>query len=115
MIWENLESEAQLNAILESSEHTPVAIFKHSTRCNISSMVKDRMERKSEVLPENFKIFYLDLLNFRNISNRIADNLGVQHQSPQLLLIKNGQCVFHASHGAISTDVLSEQIMQSQS
>lgn len=106
MIWKNLETEQQLTALLEAPESGPFVIFKHSTRCNISQMVKDRLERKAGEIPQGIPVYYLDLLSFRSLSNHIADYFSVEHQSPQLLLVKDGICSYHASHSAISVDGL---------
>ncbi len=102
MNWKILDSVEQLNQIIASSEQQPFAIFKHSTRCNISSMAKNRIERNWELLPDNIVMYYLDLLTYRPISNAIESVLGIEHQSPQLLLIENGKCTYHASHTEIS-------------
>ncbi|HRO41547.1 MAG TPA: bacillithiol system redox-active protein YtxJ [Flavipsychrobacter sp.] len=99
MNWELLNEEAQLEKIMQQSFQQPVVIFKHSTRCSISSMAKNRLERVSQ--PENIKFYYLDLLRFRSVSNKIAELFQVYHESPQVLLIKNGACVYDESHSGI--------------
>lgn len=108
MNWNQLTEEAQLDIIIEESKSQPVAIFKHSTRCSISSMALDRMER--EEAPANVKFYYLDLLTYRPISNKISEVFKVHHESPQLLLIKNGECTYEESHNGIRMDELAEQI-----
>lgn len=85
-------------------------IFKHSTRCSISLMAKKKLELEGEVIPENVPVYYLDLLNYREISNAIAEIFQVHHQSPQLLVIKDGECIFEASHGEISAEEAAEQL-----
>jgi bacillithiol system protein YtxJ len=107
MKWIELLSEDQLEKICGESTVQPVVIFKHSTRCNISSMAKSRLERSEA--PQNITFYYLDLIRFRNISNKIAEMFGVHHESPQVLLIRNGQCVYDESHGSITMDELAEQ------
>jgi bacillithiol system protein YtxJ len=99
MNWLPLESRDQLDEILLKSKENTQLIFKHSTRCSISLMVKDRLDRS--VLPENITCYYLDLLAHRELSNLIADTFSIQHESPQILLIKNGMCTYHESHGGI--------------
>lgn len=108
MNWIPLTDEAQLDTIIEESKTQPVAIFKHSTRCSISSMALDRMER--EEAPASVKFYYLDLLTYRPISSKIAELFNVHHESPQLLLIKNGECTYEESHNGIRMDELAEQI-----
>jgi bacillithiol system protein YtxJ len=100
--WNQLESISRWEELLELSRQQPVLVFKHSTRCSISVMALDRINRKWEPGTENsFSPWYLDLLNHREISNRIAADTGVEHQSPQLLLIKDGKCIKAESHQAI--------------
>lgn len=103
MNWSSLESVSQFSEIVEQSSDASlkaVAIFKHSTRCSISSMAKSRVER-SWTFKEELPIYYLDLIKHRDVSNEIAKVLNVHHESPQLLIIKDGKCVYHASHTVI--------------
>ena len=104
--WLNLTDINQLDDLFEKSVNQKVIIFKHSTRCSISTMVKDRLERNWPDDLENQKIYYLDLLNHREISNAIADKTGVEHQSPQVVIIENGICIFSANHNFISADAI---------
>ncbi len=112
MNWNTLESESDLDKIIKQSflDNIGVAIFKHSTRCSISSMAKSRLESKWDFDSEKLPIHYLDLISFRNISNLIADKFGVQHQSPQILIIKDGKCIYNDSHMSISVDELHAQL-----
>jgi bacillithiol system protein YtxJ len=107
MDWIELTSESQLAEIKEHSKITPQLIFKHSTRCSISSVVKNRLERS--IPPENVDFYFLDLIKNRNISNKIAESFDVFHESPQVLLIKNGECVYDESHSGISMDEIADQ------
>lgn len=106
MNWKDLTSEEQLAAIKEESKKGPVVLFKHSTRCNISAMAKSRLERSGE--PQGIVFYYLDLIRYRNVSNRIAADFGVHHESPQVLLIRNGECIYDESHGGISMREIEE-------
>ena len=81
-------------------------VFKHSTRCSISIMVLNRFEREWNNTSVNS--YFLDLLNYRDVSNQIATIFEVEHQSPQVLLIKNGTCVYHASHNAIDAQAVNK-------
>jgi bacillithiol system protein YtxJ len=105
-----LTSEAQLENIKLNSANTPQVIFKHSTTCSISKMAFSRFERADA--PEGVDFYYLDLLNYRPISNAIAEVFQVHHESPQVLLIKNGECVYDESHYGIMMDELLEQVAQ---
>ena len=107
MNWIELKELSQLDDIKEISFSSPVAIFKHSTRCGISRMVLKSVERdlkSANKLP--VRLFLLDLLAHRNISDAIAERWNVEHQSPQVLLIQNGEVLEHASHYSIDADML---------
>jgi bacillithiol system protein YtxJ len=106
MNWISLTTEEQLSQIKEKSITVPQVIFKHSTRCSISSMVLDRLERSST--PESIDFYYLDLIANRNISNKIAEVFNVYHESPQILIIKNGECIYDESHMGIRMDEIVE-------
>lgn len=107
MNWIALTDEEQLEIIKQESEKQPIAIFKHSTRCSISSMAKMRLERAET--PQNISFYYLDLIRYRNLSNKIADLFKVHHESPQVLLIKNGACVYDESHNGIDMQDIADQ------
>lgn len=95
-----MTTEAQLEQIKADSFQKPQVIFKHSTRCSISAVARQRLQKGA--LPPEIDFYYLDLLSFRSLSNQIADLFGVQHESPQVLLIKNGACIYDESHLGIS-------------
>ena len=108
MNWIALTEQEQLANIKADKGYS--LIFKHSTRCSISLMAKKKLELEGEIIPENVPVYYLDLLNYREISNAVADIFQVHHQSPQLLVIKNGECIFESSHGEISAEEAAEQL-----
>ena len=99
--WKPITSIAELDALSEASQSETVLIFKHSTRCGISKMVLRQFEKALNVADEKVTVYYLDLLNYRELSNEIAAKFQVFHQSPQLLVLKNGVVVGHASHYSI--------------
>lgn len=102
MVWINLNSESQLSQIIADSYSSAILLFKHSTRCSISDAAKVRLERQwNDAKAANVSTYYLDLLQYREISNSIATQLQVQHQSPQVIIIKNGKAVVDVSHIAI--------------
>ena len=109
MNWINLHNESQLAEIKELSRTKAQVIFKHSTRCSISSMAKSRLER--ELQPEATDFYYLDLIKFRSLSDKIAEDFAVNHESPQVLLIKNSECVYEESHNGIDMAEIAEQIL----
>jgi bacillithiol system protein YtxJ len=98
--WIELTDLGQLNEIMELSHQQPVAIFKHSTRCSISRMALKQFENEFD-LEGSVTPYFLDLLNHRDILQEIAVRFDVYHQSPQLLLIKEGKSVYDASHSDI--------------
>ena len=100
--WKRLESLEDLDGVIARSHERPVAIFKHSTTCGISAMVKDQLFGGWDLPIEDVEMYYLDLLAKRPISNEVAARLGVVHQSPQIILIKDGKAIFNKSHHAIS-------------
>ena len=106
MNWEYLTDLQQLEQLKEASFQSPVLFFKHSTRCSISVMALNRFEREWNNTSVNS--YFLDLLNYRDVSNQIATIFEVEHQSPQVLLIKNGTCVYHASHNAIDAQAVNK-------
>lgn len=98
--WVSLTTVEQFNEIVALSAEQPVLIFKHSTTCGISRMAMKQFEREFN-LQDKVTPYYLDLLNYRAISNEVATHFGVMHQSPQLLVIKDGKSIYDASHSAI--------------
>ena len=99
--WVNLNEMYQLDKILETSKTKPVVIFKHSTRCPVSSIAKSKLEQQWDLDKEFLDVYYLDLIRYREISNAIASKLAVDHQSPQAILVKDGISVYDASHEMI--------------
>lgn len=107
-MWSPLTSLDQLEALKQASFAADQVIFKHSTRCSISRVALGRFDR---ALPHTHTGYYLlDLLQYRPVSQAITDAFGITHESPQLLLIRNGQCVYHANHGSIDPAELSSEL-----
>lgn len=108
MNWIPLCSVEELEQLIRKSEQQPQVIFKHSTRCSISSVAKSRLE-KAEA-PAEIPFYYLDLISYRPLSNSIAERFGIEHESPQVLVIKNGQCVYDESHMGIDMEDIKDQL-----
>jgi bacillithiol system protein YtxJ len=106
--WIALTAEQQLEDITTQSYTIPQLIFKHSTRCSISSMAKHRLDKAA--IPNNAVCHYLDLIAYRQLSNKIAEVYNVHHESPQVLLISKGACVYDESHSGIDIDEINEQL-----
>jgi bacillithiol system protein YtxJ len=103
MNWNTLDKIDQLEEIYKASFQHPVVIFKHSTHCGISTMVLKNFETEIKQQNQlNSEFYFLDLIKDRAVSNAVAEKFGVIHQSPQLIVIKNGRTVHHASHYSIN-------------
>ena len=100
--WISLINTDQLHDIEMRSKTKPQVIFKYSTRCGINRVVMNRFVEDYGYSGEAFDLYYLDIIGYREISNAIAHRFNVVHESPQVLVIKNGTVVAQASHGAIS-------------
>ncbi|RTY88890.1 bacillithiol system redox-active protein YtxJ [Flavobacterium sp. RSP15] len=107
--WNELTDLVQLDEIIAISNEKPVAIFKHSARCSISRMALKQFENEfnssDKVTP-----YFLDLITHRDISNEIANRFGVTHQSPQLILIKDGKAIYNVSHSDIDAESLKAKV-----
>lgn len=108
--WNALTDVYQISKIIEASKTKPQLIFKHSTRCGISRMVLKNFELDFKFDAATFDLHYIDLLNYREISTQIATTFEVMHQSPQLLILKNGVVVMHDSHSAINEIDLNQYV-----
>ena len=106
MTWIYLTSEEQLQEIKQRSTERPQLIFKHSTRCSVSSMAKYRIDKSYQ--PDGMDFYFLDLIKYRNISNKISHDFNVHHQSPQVLIIKSGKSVYDESHSGINMQEITE-------
>ena len=104
--WIPLRSEADWKAALEASNEKKVVVFKHSTTCHVSKMVLKNFQREMQEERKDVIFYYLDLLQYRKLSNQIASDLKIIHQSPQLLIIENGVCTENSSHQAISLSLV---------
>ncbi len=108
MNWISLESIDQVKQIVERSKEKPCVIFKHSTRCSISSMAKFRLEGDWDLSEDIVEAYFLDLIAHRDVSNYISEELSVYHESPQIILIKDGEVIYDESHLDITVDELKE-------
>ena len=102
--WKKLTEEKQLEEIKEISKQKTVAIFKHSTRCGISAHAMHKLETAWDFTETDLDFYYLDLIAYRSISNKIAEVFNVLHQSPQVVVIKNCLAISNFSHQSISVD-----------
>ena len=109
MKWNELKSVSQIGQIVDESNEKPILIFKYSSRCSISRLALDRLERNwDESEMAHVTPYFLDLITYREISNGIADQFDVQHESPQVLLIDKGKSIFDQSHLAIDYNAIKD-------
>ena len=101
MNWSYIESDEDLQKALSSSGK--IALFKHSTRCPVSSMAKNRLEKLWVEATNEMPIYFLDLIKYRELSNKIARQLAIEHASPQLILVEEGKSIYDASHNMIQS------------
>jgi bacillithiol system protein YtxJ len=106
--WTYLVSIEDLNAAEQVSHEKTVLLFKHSTRCSISRFVVKQFENTFDISEGTMEIYFLDLIEYRSISNEIASRFGVVHQSPQMIVLKNGKAVYDASHESIDAKSLEQ-------
>jgi bacillithiol system protein YtxJ len=110
--WINLIDPAQVESILVTSQNKPALIFKHSTRCSISAKALADFEKDWKMSYEACDLYFVDLLAFRPVSNKVAERIGVAHQSPQVIVIHKGQAVYSRSHQAISAKEIRKFILK---
>lgn len=111
MQWIQINTVDQIAEIKKKSEDNPVLIFKHSTRCSTSRMSLDRLERnwKTEEM-STVTPYFLDLISYREVSNRIAAEFGIQHESPQVIVVSNGKSILDLSHFEIDYEQIRQRI-----
>ncbi len=108
--WQTIQSVKELDDAIAESHLKPIILFKHSTSCSRSAFAKHRLESSYSLSPDAATFYYLDLLNHRDVSNAIAAELNVVHQSPQIILVKKGKAVFNTSHESISLRSIEERL-----
>ncbi len=106
--WRVLNSIEQVDALIKQSQEYPVVILKHSTSCGVSRMVMNGLTRDWDLTEDELHFYYLDLLQHRDISNLLAQRSGVRHESPQVLMFKNGVAIYNASHSGVTVRGLRE-------
>ena len=108
--WNYLTDKAALEAIVDHSRVQACLIFKHSTRCSLSAIAKHRIENDWDFSEQDLSPFLLDLISFRDLSGLVSSEFGIQHESPQVLLIKDGKCVYTTSHLNINVAELHDNV-----
>ena len=108
--WTKITSDKQLVTAFEESNEKPVLFFKHSTRCSISSMALSRFEQNAEQLNEICALYFIDLLEFRQVSNKLEEISNVMHQSPQVIVVKNREVIYTETHSSIDAKEIERQL-----
>jgi bacillithiol system protein YtxJ len=108
--WKHLEELQQLDEIDQSSTTKTAVIFKHSTRCGTSHHAMDKLVSEWGFEEKQLDFFYLDLLNYRSLSDEIADRYSVVHQSPQIIIIRNGKSIYNISHNGINLQTIKDRL-----
>lgn len=109
--WSILNKPEQIDEIVAESRKVPVVVYKHSTRCGVSSAAKSDLEHDWDLQPDEIKPYYLDVVGSRDLSHQVARLFGVRHESPQIILIRNGKATFTSSHWNISVDALRDALV----
>ncbi len=104
--WKQIHKEEDVMSIVAASNEKTQIIFKDSMTCGRSALAKEKLKDGEAALMAIAEVHYLDLLQFRSVSNFIASFLGVQHQSPQIIVVKNESVVYHVSHEAIESSII---------
>jgi bacillithiol system protein YtxJ len=106
--WKEITSVEEFNEMLNAPTDKAKLFFKHSTRCSISSMALKGFEREWNVSSDDFELYFVDLIAHRDISNAIAAESHVEHQSPQVVVWRNGEVVYNASHHHIDAQKIQQ-------
>ncbi len=111
MKWSKISTLDQIDQIRRESTENPILIFKYSSRCSLSRLALDRLERNwQEAEMRGIKSYFLDLITYREISNRIAHEFDVEHESPQILIIENEKSIYDRSHMGIDYQQIREAV-----
>jgi len=111
IIWQKLTAVESIDELIELSAQKPIMIFKHSTTCSISQTALARLERNwSEKDVPQIATFFVDLLSYRSVSNKISESLALKHESPQVIIIKNGKVIHDASHMSITFSAIRDSV-----
>lgn len=107
-IWSTISEPSQLQTVLQQSEEKPQLIYKHSHRCSVCFVAKGNLEKAADEIREQADMHCLNVVKNREASDMIASDLDVRHESPQVIMLNNGEVIWHASHGSIDADTILE-------
>lgn len=109
--WKEIKTIEQLNEAIDHSENKPTVLFKHSVNCSISGRVRSNLERDWNIDSDVASFYYIDLINHRDVSNAIQDTLGVHHQSPQVIVVKNKRAEYNEAHFDVNFGGIKDAIL----
>lgn len=101
--WNAVEKGSEVDRIIEQSYQQPQLLYKHSNRCSVCWFAKSELEKVAEAIKAKAEMHFVDVIKSREVSNYIADKLGIRHESPQAILVNGGEVVWHDSHGTINS------------
>ncbi|MDH3215177.1 MAG: bacillithiol system redox-active protein YtxJ [Candidatus Krumholzibacteria bacterium] len=110
IVWKTLDSRKSLRQLIDRSRYVPTVIFKHSTRCGVSHFAKKQLERDWDLAADAVDVYYLDLVAHRDVSNDVSIAFDVRHESPQILLIRDGESIYDTSHQGVSVQAIKKAL-----
>jgi bacillithiol system protein YtxJ len=110
--WNDLDDTSQIEAIISASEYHPQLIYKHSSRCSVCFFAKKQIEDIPEDLREQVDLHFIDVISWREVSNTIAKEFSIKHESPQLLVLCDGEVVWSGSHRSIQSDTITDKLQE---
>lgn len=110
--WNDLDDTAQIETIISASEHRPQLIYKHSSRCSVCFFTKKQIEDIPEAMREQVDLHFVDVIDWREVSNTIAEEFSITHESPQLLIVYDREVVWHGSHREIQSDAITDVLRE---
>ncbi len=108
--WNELNEKQQVSEVIAASEERPQLVYKHSHRCSICFLAKEEVEKSFDAIEEKADMNFVNVVHARSVSNAFAEQTGVRHESPQVLIINKGDVLWHASHHSIKGDAILEAL-----
>lgn len=109
-VWQKISQTSHVDSIIESSSERPQLIYKHSHRCSVCFVAKGDLEQSSEEILDHADMHFVNVVHHREASDYIASELDIRHESPQVILVDQGDVVWHASHGSIEAEKMLDEI-----
>lgn len=97
--------------VLKQSQTRPVIVFKHSNTCGTSERAHKRVKKLEQQSGFADNMYITIVQRARDISDTIAEELGVEHESPQVIIVYNREAVYDADHDAIDPDEIAKQLV----